>query len=167
MTRPKDENDLQKREATGVIRASRFVRKYAHSHRAINIQAISLIHREIFREAWPEIAGKYRTENVEITGSKHLPPHFSKVSEMMLLFDNELKNSVKECELVEGYILDFNGDTKEKFDAIEKILNLAARIHHIITFIHPYVEGNGRTARLAGNLILERFGLVGLSVKIV
>ena len=86
---------------------------------------------------------------------------------MMLLFDNELKNSVKECELVEGYILDFNGDTKEKFDAIEKILNLAARIHHIITFIHPYVEGNGRTARLAGNLILERFGLVGLSVKIV
>jgi hypothetical protein len=28
--RPKDEMELQKREAAGIIRASRFVRHYAH-----------------------------------------------------------------------------------------------------------------------------------------
>jgi Fic family protein len=28
------------------------------------------------------------------------------------------------------------------------------------------MEGNGRTARLVANLILERYGLVGISVKI-
>ena len=43
---------------------------------------------------------------------------------------------------------------------------MAAWLHHTITFVHPFREGNGRTARLAANLILERYGLAGISVKI-
>ena len=46
---------------------------------------------------------------------------------------------------------------KKAFDEIEKVVRLSAWIHHKITFIHPFREGNGRTARLTGNLILERF----------
>ena len=49
---------------------------------------------------------------------------------------------------------------------IEDIVHTAAWIHHLITYIHPFREGNGRTARLAANLILERYGLIGISVKI-
>lgn len=164
--RPKDKKELQKREAIGVIRASRFVRRYAHSHKPINIQTINRIHAEIFKDAWPEIAGEYRTENVEITHSKHLPPHYSRISEQMSRFGAELEKSLEDCELVEGFILDINNESKERLDAIGKILNLAARVHHMITWIHPYREGNGRTARLAGNLVLERYGIVGLSIKI-
>ena len=51
-------------------------------------------------------------------------------------------------------------------DEIEKIIRLSAWVHHKITHIHPFREGNGRTARLAGNLILERYGLVGISIKV-
>ena len=36
----------------------------------------------------------------------------------------------------------------------------------MITLVHPFRDGNGRTVRLAANLILERFGLVGISIKI-
>ena len=55
--RPYNEEELQRREAIGIIRASRFVRRYAHAHKLITIQIISDIHKEIFADAWPEIAG--------------------------------------------------------------------------------------------------------------
>ncbi|MBI2644917.1 hypothetical protein HYW94_01930 [Candidatus Uhrbacteria bacterium] len=73
--RPANEEELQKREAIGTIRASRFVRGYAKSKEPIDVRIICHIHQEIFRDAWPEIAGVYRDENLEITYSKHLPPH--------------------------------------------------------------------------------------------
>ncbi len=65
-TRPGDEAELQKREAIGVIRASRFVRKYANAKDAIDISTIQKVHEVIFKDAWPEIAGKWRTENLKI-----------------------------------------------------------------------------------------------------
>ncbi|MDP3989561.1 MAG: hypothetical protein Q8P93_05000 [bacterium] len=58
-TRQGDESELQKREAIGVIRASRFVRKYAHSKDVVNTGTIQKIHEVIFKEAWPEIAGQW------------------------------------------------------------------------------------------------------------
>ena len=70
--RPQTEEELQTREAIGVIRASRFVRKYAHSHKTISMGTVCEVHQEIFKEAWHEIAGKYRDENLKITHSKHL-----------------------------------------------------------------------------------------------
>lgn len=54
----------------------------------------------------------------------------------------------------------------EIFEGIEKVIHVAAWIHHKITWIHPFPNGNGRTARLSANLILERYGLMGISVKI-
>lgn len=50
-SRPKNEEELQKREAVGVIRASRFVRKYAKSHKPITVAGIRAIHKEIFKDA--------------------------------------------------------------------------------------------------------------------
>lgn len=161
--RPKDKEELQKREAIGVIRASRFVRRYAHSHRPIDLNTICEIHKEIFREAWPEIAGKYRTENIKITGSKHLPPHYKDISLKMKECGKEFSRKLRELG-TEGILRgNFNEDV-EKF--LDKLVNNAAWLHHQITYIHPFREGNGRTARLAANLLLERYGLTGLSIKI-
>ena len=158
--------ELQKREAVGVIRASRFVRKYVHSHRPITIDTIGELHKEIFRDAWPEVAGKYRMENLEISDSKHLPPHFSLVPGLMKELDRELSDKLDKLPKIEGIMLDDGEDLEEIGKAIEQIVFLAAWLHHKITFIHPFREGNGRTARLAGNLVLERFGLTGISIKI-
>ena len=165
-SRPRNEEELQKREAIGVIRASRFVRRYAKSHKPITVASICDIHKEIFKDAWQEIAGVFRHENITITDSDHLPPHFSKVPLLMNEVEMRMSKYIQELEHSEGYVLDLNDMSKERFEKIHHIFNFAAYLHHIITYVHPFRDGNGRTARLAGNLVLERYGLVGISIRI-
>ena len=165
--RPRNKQELQKREAAGVIRASRFIRRYARSHKIINVGVLCRIHKEIFKEAWPEIAGTFRQqdENVKITGSKHLPPHWSEVPGLMREFDAKLSDHLEILKFAEGQL--FQDDIGEmQINTIQIILEVTAWTHHQITYIHPFREGNGRTARLVANLILERYGLVGISPKI-
>ena len=80
-------------------------------------------------------AGKYKTSQNRVLGSKlkTTPPY--KVH-------SEMDNLVYRI-----------GNNKE-FNAIE----LAAYAHHELVRIHPFVDGNGRTARLLMNLILMRGG---------
>lgn len=163
--RPHNEEEMQKREAVGVIRASRFVRKYAKSHEPITMQTVCKIHEEIFREVWSDIAGKYRKENLEITDSKHLPTHHSEVVSLMEIKERELQEKLHNLEDAEGIIMT-DQDSDLVIDSIDQIVRVAAWLQHIITFVHPFREGNGRTARLASNLILERYGLVGISIKV-
>lgn len=164
--RPKSKEELQIREAIGVIRASRFIRKYAHSHKNISMSTICDIHNEIFEYAWPEIAGKYRDENLKITHSGHLPPHYSEVPSLMNQKNGILQDKLKTLQIVEGILSYKSSGYDDVLTAIDKVVRVAAWLHHIITYIHPFREGNGRTARLAANLILERHGLVGISIKI-
>lgn len=163
--RPHDEEEMQKREAVGVIRASRFVRKYAKSHEPITMQIICKIHEEIFKEVWPDIAGKYRKENLEITDSKHLPPHHSDILSSMEIKERELQEKLHNLENAEGIII-ADQDSDLVIDSIDEVVRVVAWLQHVITFVHPFREGNGRTARLASNLILERYGLVGISIKV-
>jgi len=166
-SRPKDNVELEERAATGVIRASRFVRNYARTQKKIDIATIKLIHKEIWKEAWAEIAGEYRTENLKISGSKLLLPHYSKVAKLMDGADRELEKRIDVIDdNCRGKIIGFSTINDELIECIDKVVSLAAWIHHTITYIHPFREGNGRTARLAANLILERYGLIGISVKI-
>ena len=41
----------------------------------------------------------------------------------------------------------------------------AARFHHRFVYIHPFTDGNGRTARLLMNLILIRHGYPPAIIK--
>ena len=165
--RPRDNEDLEKRAAIGVIRASRFVRRYSRTDQKINISTIKLIHKEIWKDIWPEIAGEYRTENLEITGSKLRLPHYSEVPCLMDEADKEIARRILEIgDDCKGIIIGFEEVNNELIECIDKVVTLSAWMHHAITCIHPFREGNGRSARLAANLILERYGLVGISVKI-
>ena len=164
--RPENKEELQRREAIGIIRASRFIRDYARLNQPIDFNIVCEIHKQIFKDAWPEIAGVFRIENIKITDSQHLPCHYSKVAEDVKVADFELSEKLKKLNLVAGML--WSGDDPEEkvLDAFENIVLTAAWLHHKITYIHPFREGNGRVARLAANLILERFGLVGISIKI-
>ncbi|MFA5831516.1 MAG: Fic family protein [Candidatus Paceibacterota bacterium] len=90
----------------------------------------------VVKETDPEWAGKYRTSNVVITGSDHTPPDASEVPMLMR-------------EAVEWI-----GKNKDKIHPIE----LAAILHHKITHIHPFFDGNGRTARLVMDIVLLQAG---------
>ncbi len=166
-TRPADEAELQKREAVGVIRASRFIRVYAKSKKPIDISTIQKVHHIFFQNAWPEIAGVWRVENLEITGSKHHPPHFSHVPGLMKEADTEFVKKLTDLKSLESMFLEGIDElTDEQLQQLDAVVDATAWIHHKITYVHPFREGNGRTARVAANLILERYGLVGISIKI-
>ncbi|MBN2014265.1 MAG: Fic family protein [Candidatus Altiarchaeota archaeon] len=83
-----------------------------------------------------ENAGIYRRMNVRILGAVKSPPRFEKVFSLM--------------EEFMGYV----GSNPDKLNALE----LAAIIHYRLVGIHPFTDGNGRTARLVMNLWLMRHG---------
>lgn len=80
-------------------------------------------------------AGRYKTSQNRILGSKlRTTPPYKVHSEM-----NNLAYKIK---------------NNHEFNAVE----LAAYSHHELVKIHPFVDGNGRTARLLMNLILMQKG---------
>lgn len=107
-----------------------------NSQQTISEVFIRTLHKLVVRETEKEEAGAYRTTNVMITGSDHTPPDVSQVRSAM----NELIKWVRE--------------NQRKLHPIE----LAALLHHKIVHIHPFSDGNGRTARLVMNLILMQQG---------
>lgn len=83
-------------------------------------------------------AGKYRKVQVFITGSDFSPPSAGDVPRLM----KKLTESLPAL--------------KEKYHPVE----YAALLHLELVTIHPFVDGNGRTARLLMNLALLQTGYV-------
>ncbi len=94
------------------------------------------IHRLILKNIDDENAGRYRIINVTIAGARHVPPDFLHMQEEM-------------SRLVAWY---FN--EAQALHPVEQ----AAQLHADFVKIHPFVDGNGRTARLLMNLELLKRG---------
>ena len=90
----------------------------------------------IVQESDKEWAGVYRNANVFIGGADHTPPDAFEVPHKMR-------------ELIE-----WARKNKKRFHVIE----LSALLHHKLVHIHPFFDGNGRTARLTMNLLLMQSG---------
>lgn len=101
----------------------------------INESAVLQVHKLIMSGV-VEDAGRYRTARVRIAGANFMPPASSEVGTKM----NELLTWLKE--------------NPDEYTPIE----LAAVFHHRFVQIHPFTEGNGRTARLLMNAILMNSG---------
>jgi Fic family protein len=81
-------------------------------------------------------AGRYRRQNVLISGAGFTPPDFLHVQEHMDAF----------CR--------WRNDCAGHLHPVER----AARVHADFVNIHPFLDGNGRTARLLMNLELLQAG---------
>lgn len=75
-------------------------------------------------------AGSYRNHNVRVSGSATIFPNHMKVSDLMDDLEHWLQS---------------NSDD---------IVKIAADLHYKFVRIHPFADGNGRTARLLFNLVL-------------
>jgi excisionase family DNA binding protein len=104
--------------------------------RATEEQTIKNIHRLILSGIDDENAGKYRELNVRILGAVKSPPRYEKVPALMEKFVEEVNRN------------------PGRLNAME----MAAFIHYKFVEIHPFADGNGRTARLLMNLFLMRHG---------
>ncbi len=87
-------------------------------------------------------AGKYRNDNVIISGANHKPPEYIKVPELM-----------------EKLILNY-----EEWNEYHPIIR-ASLLHGELVKIHPFIDGNGRTSRLIMNMDLMRSGYVPVIIK--
>ena len=104
--------------------------------------SIKELHQLILNGIDNNNAGKYRNENVYITGAKHTPPEAIKVPELM-----------------EKLILNYNS-----WNNYHPIIR-AALLHGELVKIHPFVDGNGRTSRLIMNMDLIKNGYVPVIIK--
>ncbi|HSX11496.1 MAG TPA: Fic family protein [Chlamydiales bacterium] len=101
-------------------------------NKAIRECDIQQLHQIFYFRIDEKNAGKYRTSRAVITGSKYPLPKPAELSNLMKEFILRLERLRKENHPVQA----------------------AALAHKEFVFIHPFIDGNGRTARLLMNLIL-------------
>ncbi|HRB91924.1 MAG TPA: Fic family protein [Chitinophagales bacterium] len=100
-----------------------------------SIDILSL-HGLVLRSIEDNFAGRIRNGGVRIVGANFVPPNANKVSDLL----DELIAFVNKNPLGLNDIV------------------LSTIFHHKLVWIHPFFDGNGRTVRLAMNLILMRKG---------
>lgn len=94
------------------------------------------IHQLILKNIDDENAGRYRQQNVLISGATTTPPDYTLLNDKM-------------AQLIDWYNLE-----AYKLHPIER----AAKVHADFVGIHPFIDGNGRTSRLLMNLELLKAG---------
>lgn len=114
-----------------------FDRIYKLAKRACITEADILdLHRLFYYRIDSEKAGKYRNANIIVSGTDFIFPPPSEIPELMRSFVEEISYHRKKKHPVE----------------------FAAYLHIRLVTIHPFVDGNGRTARLLMNLALMQEG---------
>jgi len=94
------------------------------------------IHQLVLAKIDDDNAGQYRRTPVRIAGAAHVPPDSWEVPRLMAEWGDWLSASPENDHPVVT----------------------AALAHHHLAAIHPFVDGNGRTARLVMNLVLMKDG---------
>lgn len=122
-------------EAINHAAAYSFVLELAQGEAPFDEAALLRLHALITHEL-VDTPGAYRRGAVFISGSEHRPPHYTEVPELMRDW----------FDWVAGDGL-----------AYPPVIR-AALAHEMLLAIHPFLDGNGRTARLVLNLQLMRAG---------
>jgi Fic family protein len=102
----------------------------------IHERDIKKLHKLFYVRLDPQRAGTYRKQQVYITGTDFVPPAPREIAALMKTFARELPL------------------LKKKYHPVE----YAALLHLRLVTIHPFVDGNGRCARLLMNLVLLQEG---------
>lgn len=102
----------------------------------ISERLIRSLHEIIMQETDKEWAGCYRNSNVIIGGADHKPPDALEIPKQM------------------QELLRWLSQNKDQLHPVES----AALLHHKLVHIHPFFDGNGRTARLVMNVLLMQNG---------
>ena len=130
-------------EAVGHAQAYDFMLKTARSEPFdVSEDIVLRLHRLFYNKIDYEKAGTYRSERVFITGTEYMPPLPEEIPMHMQTFISELK---------------------KKWETTHPIV-LSAFAHQKLVDIHPFIDGNGRTARLLMNLIVINRGYQIISI---
>lgn len=123
-------------EAVNHQTALKYLNELVAKYRIISSKDILDLHALVLRNIEDDFAGRLRNAGVRIAGANFTPPNAQKVS-----------------ALIDELILFVNENTLGL-----SIIELATVFHHKFVWIHPFFDGNGRTVRLAMNLLLMKEG---------
>jgi len=127
-------------EAVDHYAAVQWMREIASGTEPIGEAVVCQLHSRIVVRSQPQIAGIYSPHARRIAGSQVVFPNPAKVPILMRHFGAELENG--------------SLTSAAAFEA-----------HFRLTVIHPFSDGNGRTARLLMNLLLIRGGFPPIAVR--
>ena len=121
--------------------AVQWMRDQAVRDAALSEATVVELHRRIVARSHPELAGRYSAFPRRIAGSAAVFPNAAKLPALM-------------AEFGEGLAVGEN-DPRSAFEA-----------HYRLVAIHPFGDGNGRTARLLMNLMLIRRGYPPVAIRL-
>lgn len=127
-------------EAKAAQKTLNFVKGYKED---FSEDLVKKIHEMYFKDTKPKIAGFYKTHQNRVTGS-----HFEPTPPQFVLTD------------VKNYFTEYSKLKKELHP-----LELSAWAHWKLVRIHPFQDGNGRTARIVMNFILHKNGYAMIDIK--
>lgn len=130
-------------EILNVSAANDLIESEAKNQAPLSPQLIRELHRRI-EEKLINRAGSFRDQDVKITGASHTPPAWSDVPDLVREMCNQL----------------------EKEGTGADSLLAAVWTHATLAKIHPFVDGNGRTARMVQDFLLLRAGLLPIGIPI-
>lgn len=123
-------------EVTNHHKAIDYLAELASSKESFRPVDLLKLHELVMKNVDDQFAGRLRNGMVRIIGANFTPPAPNALSELL-----------DECfEYIHSNPQDLN------------VLELATVFHHRLVWIHPFFDGNGRTSRLAMNLLLMRSG---------
>lgn len=140
-------------EIEGIKRAWDFVLlKNEKGELPLTSEFVKELHRIGFIWIFPKMGGKYR--NIEVMVSKHTPPKFYLIPQLMVEFFEDLKTRIKHLPKID----------EENF--LDELISLLAWSHNKFLWIHPFQDYNGRIGRLLNNIILLNLNLPPINTNI-
>ena len=138
----KTEKEINESEFEGFLKAEIYFSEHLTTRTKFNVKYVLSVHKMALGHLYG-FAGKLRDVNMSKGGFPFAAAKF--LPDSMAAFDAEILSGLPNTY-------------KNKKDLIRDI----AVVHGELLFIHPFREGNGRTARLLANLMCRKAGFEGL-----
>jgi fido (protein-threonine AMPylation protein) len=132
--------ERDQKEILNHVKAFEYVSKHAKENTHFDEEMLKDIHEILVQGIFQ--GGIYRNVNIQIYGATHQPPDYIKVYDRMSKYFQALN--------------DYKGDALEK----------AVFAHASIAKIHPFLDGNGRLARLVMNYFLMKANDLPISIPL-
>jgi len=124
---------------------------FKKENRNLSIYDIFILNRKLFSYyPNPNTGGLARRSNTLVMGTKFETADYRDITNEIAKLDKYINNLYERADK----------------PSPSEFIKCVARIHHKLTVIHPFSDGNGRTARAFMNLQLVRAGFLPIYVKV-
>ena len=98
----------------------------------ISVYKILNLHAKLYKYAkYPEASGKFRNSNNYVTQSKFETVDYGSIMKEIIKLEEEVVSLINSKEILK----------------VSEYIDRAVKIHHRLTVIHPFFDGNGRVSR--------------------